>query len=190
MAKLKELADKDILNITTTCPYSEETLRQMDEDYNVLSPASFSKKYRYLVFSPSFISENYDSTELQLNYCTNPFCSSFGLEQEKYIHIKGKPSRYKLVAIINSSARNIFCNTIAMNNCDGIGMNCYTDTISNWSVAEEIKRLRIIKKLNINFIRITVHIKNTLLFKMLRNFTIGVKAQATQRSINAKNVKN
>lgn len=124
MAKLKELADKDILNITTTCPYSEETLRQMDEDYNVLSPASFSKKYRYLVFSPSFISENYDSTELQLNYCTNPFCSSFGLEQEKYIHIKGKPS------------------------------------------------------------------KNTLLFKMLRNFTIEVKAQATQKSINAKNVKN
>lgn len=146
MSKLKELAIKDLLSITTTCPYSEKILRQMDEDYKVLSPANFSKKYRYLIFSPSSIVENSSSTELQLNYCTNPFCSCFGLEQEKYINIKGKPSRYRLVAIRNSSDRNIFCNNNAVNTGNSISMNCYTDTVSNWSVAEEIKRLKVINK--------------------------------------------
>ena len=76
-----------------------------------------------------------------MNYCNNPFCKWIGLPQERFESIKGKPSRYKMVGVRSSTSRGIVCNDDVIKATQGISMNCTTETVSNWSVAEEIKRL-------------------------------------------------
>ncbi|MBU3113201.1 hypothetical protein [Clostridium lacusfryxellense] len=113
----------------------------MDTDYKALTPIDFGKKYRYLVFTPSYLKVQSTVTPIQMNYCNNPFCKWIGLPQEKFESIKGNPSRYKMVGVRSNASRGIVCNDDVIKTTQGISMNCTTETVSNWSVAEEIKRL-------------------------------------------------
>ena len=141
MPKLKELANEASLDVSTICPYPDKELEQMDKDYKALSPIDFGKKYRYLIFSPSHLVEQSKSFPIQMNYCNNPFCKWFGMPQQKFENVKSKPSRYKIVGVRSGVSRGLACNEDVVKDTEGISMNCITESVSNWSIAEEIKRL-------------------------------------------------
>jgi hypothetical protein len=87
LSKLKELANETSLDVSTICPYPDKELEQMYKDYKALSPIDFGKKYRYLIFSPSYLVEQSKSSPVQMNYCNNPFCKWFGLPQKKFENV-------------------------------------------------------------------------------------------------------
>lgn len=136
MKKLKKLATPNNINIVACSPFAES-----DKEYPILSDDDFRKKYRKLVFTPSILKINGDIYEIQFNYWCNTFCKWYGMPQKKYDEIKSKPSRYKLGGAEQNQTVPIVCNNIPQGNSFGGVLGNKTDTISNWSVAEEIRRL-------------------------------------------------
>ena len=111
-------------------------------EYASLTDEQFKKKYRYLLFKPTTLSINGETHELQFNFCYNPFCRNYGLPQTRYEAIKNKPYRYKIVGTSGGeSTSRIYCNDIEKIKTHGLSIENTSDTVSNWSVAEEIKRL-------------------------------------------------
>lgn len=52
------------------------------------SATIFSKKYRYLVFEPSYLKEQQKISSIRMNHCNNHFCKWFGLPQQKFDNVK------------------------------------------------------------------------------------------------------
>ncbi|WP_062350029.1 hypothetical protein [Bacillus kwashiorkori] len=140
MAKLKRLATAldDVVKIIE--PVSSDELLDRHLDYPILSPRHFSQKYNKLFEPVEFMFNNQTHT-IQFNYCVNPYCLWFGQPQKRFEEIKHKPSRYKLSS--KGKGRNdvIVCNSNHEPYPDRITHNCTVTPLSNWSVAEEIKRL-------------------------------------------------
>ncbi len=142
MSKLKQLVPKDEDIVEVDCPVSDDELIDRQLHYPLLSPMKFAKRYHDMLFKPVHFTWNGNQYEVQYNHCTNPFCESFGLQQERFTTIKNKPYRYKLNGSKNSKAKRILCNPIPIpSKLPKISLGCETYTLSNWSVGEEIKRL-------------------------------------------------
>lgn len=142
MSKLKRLIPKDKSVVEVECPISADEMLDRQLHYNLLSPIKFAKRYHGMLFRPTNFIWNGHKYEMQYNYCTNPFCESFGLTQQRYTTIKHKPYRYKLFGSKNDKTKRIICNPIPITtNIPKMSLGCKTFTISNWSVAEEVKRL-------------------------------------------------
>lgn len=142
MSKLKQLLPngKDIVEVE--CPIIDDELLDRQLQYPLLSPIKFAKRYQDMLFKPNHFSWKGQYYEVQYNHCTNPFCESFGLPQERFTTIKNKPYRYKLTGSKNNRAKKIHCNPIPVpSKLPKTSLGCETYTLSNWSVAEEIKRL-------------------------------------------------
>lgn len=173
MAKLKRLIVKDDTLVRIMPPVSNEDVENRDKDYPILSPVDFAKKYRGTLFTPITIFINDTIHIIQLNYCSNPFCKWFGEPQVRFDDIKNKPFRYKLSGI--GEKKKIVCNPNKTNTVDGISLECTTTAYSNWSIAEEIKRLIHIDKIvdwipEYNFHREQCNLKETTPFLNVDNF--------------------
>jgi len=141
--KLKVLAEyTDDLIVSVECPITDEEVNSRATNYPLLSPMKFSKLYRDLVFRPVKITFNGIDYLVQINYCDNPFCQWFGEVQERFILVRNKPYKYKLDG--TEISKCIRCNTPTNNIRDGIVINKTSLCYSNWGLAEEIKRLKII----------------------------------------------
>lgn len=142
MKRMKKLATSKDINIKVVPPFNPEVLQQRNIDYATLSDIKFGKKYRSYLYAPAYLEKDDNRIEIQFNKCSNPFCGRYGQSQKKYENIKSKPSRYK---IGNNPSGNrvplIVCNTIQGEECTDAVINHTTTTLSNWSIAEEIKRL-------------------------------------------------
>lgn len=154
MSQLKKLSTPEILGIHTQGVFSDELIKIRDKEYQTLSNIEFEKKYRHLLFTPGIFGLNGKQYSIQLNYCANPFCKWYGQHQLRY-ETKNKPSRYKMVEHRGVSA--IQCNDISADSSYGMVLSNSTDTISNWSVAEEIKRLMIINSVSVMDREYTFH---------------------------------
>lgn len=142
MSKLKQLVPKDEDIVEVDCPVNEDELMDRQLHYPLLSPMKFAKRYHDMLFKPVHFTWNGNQYEVQYNHCTNPFCESFGLQQERFTTIKNKPYRYKLHGSKNGKAKRIFCNSIPIpTKLPKTSLGCDTFALSNWSVGEEIKRL-------------------------------------------------
>ncbi len=128
-------------------PFSHELIKQRDKEYFEKSNIDFQKDYRDYLYAPTLLEIGKEKYYIQLNYCNNTFCKWYGLSQVVYTGLKYKPSRYTLKQTTNSAIPNsepkprILCNPVPDNGVFGESLGNSTDTISNWSVAEEIKRL-------------------------------------------------
>jgi hypothetical protein len=112
----------------------------------LLSPQQFAKKYRSQLFNPLKITYRGQTFELNFNHCLDPFCKWFGLPQKRFEDVKNKPSRYLLDGPMGNVQR-IKCNDDPVRH--GVGsltFQCKPQTLSNWSVAEEILRLETINQ--------------------------------------------
>jgi transposase-like protein len=145
LKKLKKIANPCDVHIACHSPFSSDVVSERDKEYPVLSDIAFEKKYRHYVYTPATLEFNGVKHEIQFNFCNNTFCKWYGMPQRKYDGIANKPSRYKLVSARAKSEESVLkCNYIAQDNSPGNVLGNHSPTISNWSVAEEIKRLLII----------------------------------------------
>ncbi|WP_243526665.1 hypothetical protein [Bacillus pseudomycoides] len=143
MAKLKRLAHSSDNIVSFMDPLSSEELLDRQLDYPLLHPRRFARKYNKLFDPIEFTYKGEDHT-LQFNYCTNPYCSWFGLSQKKFEEIKNKPSRYKLSSRGKDKDDTIVCNLDPTEKTKS--HKCTVTPLSNWSVIEEIKRLATLDK--------------------------------------------
>ncbi|MFU8690881.1 insertion element protein [Rossellomorea sp. FS2] len=138
MAKLKRLVDRNDNLIEIEVPVSDVELQERKELYEKLPPNRFATKFRSTLFRPVKTRLKGQEFVIQMNCCMSPYCSNFGLPQVKY-DVKGKPQRYTLDS--NSQKSRLYCNSalIELNTNNTLG--CVNTTLSNWAIAEEIKRL-------------------------------------------------
>jgi transposase-like protein len=140
LVKLKRLLSKDESLIDIETPIASKELQDRNQHYPLLPPLQFAKRYHTMLFQPVSYKWKGEEYSLQMNHCLNPYCESFGLPQVKYQSVKGKPSRYKLVGA--SYNKGIHCNDNPLpSKSDKSTLGCTSSVLSNWSIAEEIKRL-------------------------------------------------
>lgn len=139
MAKLTRLAAQEDNLVTVLSPLSKKEIDSRHKDYNSLSPKRFATKYKELLFLPVEFTWNGKSRKIQYNYCANPFCKWHGLQQNKF-STKGKPGRYRLSG--SDEKKRLKCNPDPIAPTIGMTHNCNNETYSNWSIAEEISRLK------------------------------------------------
>jgi hypothetical protein len=141
LAKLKRLATTSDQIVTIEPPITDMEINSRQKDYSLLSRIHFAKKYRDVLFRPVKIHYNGQTFEIQMNTCTNPFCKWFGLPQERFENVRYKPSRYKMSGSGKHASQRFVCNPDPIRPHIGVTWDCTTEPYSNWSVAEEIKRL-------------------------------------------------
>lgn len=150
LKKFKKIANSDEVNITCVSPFPDAVIEERNKEYSILSDIEFRKKYRNYLFIPAILKINGVEYEIQLNCCNYTFCKWYGQPQKKYSDLKSKPSRYKMSESIqegklnNESRTSIICRSVFDNSISGESLENGTEAISNWSLAEEIKRLIII----------------------------------------------
>lgn len=149
MSDYKRFAQKDNeILIINGFHFTCEEVEQRNQDYLSLTPEEFARKYRSWVYKSAMVFDFFENKHktFQFNYCLNPLCKWFGLDQKRFIDLPNKPSRYKLVSQKNSM-KAIVCNDIPDKNIEDHVLNHTTDTISNWSLSEEITHLKSITRL-------------------------------------------
>ena len=146
MSKLKQLLPRLQDKIEITCPVCDDEILDRQLQYPILSPMKFAKRYHKHLYQPVSFVLNGQTFDVQYNYCSNPFCESFGLSQERFEKIKNKPSRYKLVGSKSGSKHKrtkfFLCNELPIvTKLPKAVLGCQNLALSNWAIAEEIKRL-------------------------------------------------
>ncbi|MEW9050190.1 MAG: insertion element protein [Neobacillus sp.] len=141
MAKLKRLSTKDEDTVVIQMPLTSSEIEDRISHYNVLNPSKFSKRYNDLIYRPVVFNWNGNEHRIQFNFCGNPYCKWHGFPQERFVSVKSKPSRYRLSGRGNERNQTILCNNDPVGTISGMTWNCTTTPYSNWSIAEEIKRL-------------------------------------------------
>ena len=149
MTKLKRLAKQNENIVVIEHPITEEELKAREENYNLLIPRSFSNTHNELLFKPINFSYKNQSYSIQYNFCTNSFCKWYSLDQIVFHNAKSrtkKPSRYFLSD--SSGSKNLRCNPDPMgDDYSGTTWECNSVPVSNWSIAEEIKRLATLEEI-------------------------------------------
>ncbi|WP_407271343.1 insertion element protein [Radiobacillus sp. PE A8.2] len=135
MANLKRLATKEDNIVNVLSPLTMDEITNRNKDYQQLTPKQFGTRYSQLLFQPVGFTLSGTEHRIQYNHCANPYCLWHGLPQVRF-ETKRKPSRYRLTG--SGTEKSIKCNPDPKG---GAVLGCYTNTLSNWSIAEEIERL-------------------------------------------------
>ena len=142
------IANKRDQIVEIDTPVSEDKVDLRQEDYEKMSRKAFNKKHRLFLtreqFTPVELKYKGKTYSLQLNHCNNPFCRWFGENQSKISRLSTrgrKRYKYRIDGDWEKEDRGrmIICNNDP--NVPGAYGNCATRPVSNWSAAEEIKRL-------------------------------------------------
>ncbi len=147
MTKHKRMLNADESVVEVIPPVTEDEILDRRKHYAVLAPKKFAKRYQDMLFRPVTFSYQNVLHSIQYNFCGNPFCESFGQPQERYENQKYKPSRYKLFGKGGNensfdNVKKIACNPVNESiHFSKTTHNCRSAIYSNWSIAEEIKRL-------------------------------------------------
>ncbi|MEK5444433.1 insertion element protein [Fredinandcohnia sp. FSL W7-1320] len=143
MAKLKRLTNKNDGIIEVMVPVSEEERLKREMDYPSIPDNRFATKFRNALFEPVVVKYKDREYKIQMNSCINPYCKNYGLPQKQY-DVKGKPKRYKSVQAKLGTQSRLVCNPDPVKPAFGAVLGCGTNSMSNWSIAEEIKRLAMV----------------------------------------------
>ena len=151
---MRKLATKEDIQASVEPLFTTDEMAQRQKEYQTLPPEIFAKKERKLWARPVIFQIRENHYQIQLNTCTNPFCPNFGLQQERFTHLKGKPSRYKIV-----SAKNESVNECTVHGCSPQqpSLGNKTTLVSNWAIAEEIIRLEAINSVVPNIFDLEYH---------------------------------
>jgi len=139
MTKLKKLISPNESSIIIPCPVSNQEIMQRQIDYPILDNVMFAKKYRELQFKEILITMGSVEKKIQANFCTNPYCKWFGMSQHTYRYNNRNIYRYNTEGTFNK--KFLTCNDKIFSDSYGPTLNSFAKPLSNWSLAEEIKRL-------------------------------------------------
>ena len=156
MNQMRRFASKEDLEAFVDPLFTSDELKERAIRYKELPPATFAKKERALWARPVTFNLKGKTFTLQLNKCTNPFCVNYGLPQERFNHLKGKPSRYKIVGGGTKEIPFIEC-TAHSGTVTQPSLSNKSSLISNWSVAEEIIRLTTVNSVVPNVFELIYH---------------------------------
>lgn len=140
MKQLQKLTNPEDSKVKVKSLVTPLEIADRNKDYVKISDREYATKHsKGLAFRDIILSIGEETHNIQLNVCINPFCRNFGLPQHRYKDIKYQPSRYKIES--GEGAHKFICNDVKTPNEDGIIIKNKPRTLSNWSAAEEIKRL-------------------------------------------------
>jgi hypothetical protein len=140
MTKLTKLIDKTESKVKVICPVTDTELRQREADFPNLAFIDFAKKYRKQLYTDVTIVIDGTVHKIQANTCINPFCRWYGLPQHTYKDLRYRPSRYGLWG--SHPTNSMKCMPVNVAEPQGVTIdNDYVSPMSNWSLAEEIKRV-------------------------------------------------
>lgn len=140
MSKMRRLLTVNDDLVTVLIPVSNEELKIREELYDKLTPMQFSKRLIDSWTEPVTLIYQGEKYEIQMNFCSNPFCRLFGQTQLQYSTLPYKPSRYKLVG--DKDSKRISCQADpAKTKNVPVFVGEQTTVYSNWGIADEIARL-------------------------------------------------
>ncbi|WP_449536411.1 insertion element protein [Ferdinandcohnia sp. Marseille-Q9671] len=137
MTKIKRLATATDLICRIDPNITSIEMKQREADYYTLSDKKMKTTYINYAFRPVHLQWKGKTYEIQLNYCSDPFCKNFHQPQISYS--VGKIKRYKMSGKEDSRVINCVPDPTDIKGIPTLG--CYTKTFSNWSLATEIERL-------------------------------------------------
>jgi hypothetical protein len=139
MKQLQKLTNPEDSKVIVKSSITPLEIVDRSKDYEKIPDKVYARKHsKGLAFKDTTLLIGEETHNIQLNICINPFCRNFGLPQHRYENIKNKPSRYKMESGGN---RKFICNDVKTNSESGIVIKHKPAALSNWSAAEEIKRL-------------------------------------------------
>lgn len=138
MVKIKRLAKLSDSFLKIEPPITKDELQDRQVDYRTLTPSRMALKSNDQLYRPTKFKWKGQSEEIQLNHCSNSFCKNFGLPQKQFT-TKSKPYRYKITG--TNASKSVVSNPDRMNPDNIPTLGCFTRTMSNWSLTEEIERL-------------------------------------------------
>lgn len=127
-------------NIEIIPVFSDKEVIERNDDYLKLSDKDFDEKYRERAFSPIHVNYKTYSEDVQYNYCTDPFCPNYGNPLEVIVP-RGSRSVKNYMFANKKEAPVIRCNIMNHVGSKSRVDNNSSTLVSNWSIAEEIKRL-------------------------------------------------
>jgi transposase-like protein len=136
--KILDSIEKSKIEITPVFTNKEVTERH--DDYKKMSDRNFDENYREKAFCPIHIGYQSFSEDIQYNYCTDPYCPNFG-EPLEIIIPRSSRSVKNYMFTNKKEAPLIRCNIMNYVGSKTRVDNNSSTLISNWSLAEEIKRL-------------------------------------------------
>ncbi len=151
---LKDLKTYTRDKVEVTAPVSKSELVRMKNNPQELKEylsKNTRKKDPYRSVSINYNGQDYD---IQVNRCTNPFCDWFGLNQISLFGNDKRPFRYRIVkAGGGTHKRSLSCNTWEDHRIES------SDSIilSNWALANEIRKLVSINNLKGHDIEYSFH---------------------------------
>jgi len=132
-------------NINISPLFDESEIIDRHDDYSKCTNKNYDTKYREHAFNPVTIEYDGRKELIQYNYCSDPFCPNYAEPLEMLISRKSRSVKnYMFVGSKDSSL--IRCNIMKH-----VGLNSRVDNnsstlMSNWSIAEEIKRLVVLNR--------------------------------------------
>lgn len=141
MKKRKETVPIGESPIVIEPPYSEEEIAARHTEYRDAPFIKFDENRREKAFEPICLKEDATIVEIQYNFCTDTFCHNYGMPFTIYKH-RGLRSVKNYNFTGDKSKGQVVCNIMEhVGASKKVNGNTYT-LLSNWSLAEEIKRLK------------------------------------------------
>lgn len=143
MKPRKILNNNTLSKIQVNPIFNATELVDRDKDYAVLTDKDFDSKYKERVYQSVMIDYGSNYEEIQYNFCSDTFCPNYAEELE-IIKPRGARSikNYKFIGSKDES--KITCNIMNNVGASTSIFNNHSTLHSNWSIAEEIKRLSIL----------------------------------------------
>lgn len=146
MKPRKILNTPEISSIEVQPIFTDAEVLDRHKDYIALSDKDFDTKYKDKAFEPAILHDGSATDNVQYNYCSDPFCPNYG-KPLKIIKARGARSIKNYNFVNAKGETRIMCNIMEYTGDSSRVDNDSTPLVSNWSVAEEIKRLKIINSI-------------------------------------------
>ncbi len=145
MKSRKTLDNIMYTDIVVTPLFDDNEIQKRHNDYINLSNKAFDEEYRERAFTPVII--NYGNKEefIQYNFCSDPFCPNYAEPLEILIP-RGFRSIKNYMFKESKETPMIRCNIMKHLGANTHVDNNYSTLMSNWSIAEEIKRLEVLNR--------------------------------------------
>jgi hypothetical protein len=138
---MKRLSDKKDRLISFEPRLIKNSYEELKDDYSLLTPSQFGKKHGVSPFDVVSFTYKNKTYNLQVNRCTNYYCSNYTENQKKFDTVKSKPSRYKVIGkkVDYRNVKIMECNKNYDRNLPSL--SCKKTLYSNLGIVNEITRL-------------------------------------------------
>lgn len=126
--------------------FTDAEITTRHDDYLALSDKAFDEQYRERAFVPISINYGTHKEEIQYNFCTDTFCPNYHQSLEIITPRASRSVKNYVFVNPKNEASIIMCNVMKYVGSAHRENNNTSTLHSNWSIAEEIKRLTVLNE--------------------------------------------